>query len=675
MTSPHLRAWAALLWSAIILVIIELTRDLLFAKALPIAMLGMPRYLSGVVVGTVLPLLLHLGLAYSALRLLQRGVSARLLWPITAALFGLVWHVTLVQKDGIRSMGGYWLIRALIAAILAFGLAAFAHLILNSQRWALKHRRLLLAVALLLGLLINLRYFVAYRQFHGHLSTALCVMLAWLLSPYMYRRALRLGALIIVVGLCLLSLTLLPERALVEGYVRRLTRVTGPVLETLPLSRLLLLPTEPLVDPEMLISPEQMRSIAARSQAHAQRPTPSAAGRSVVLIVLEATRSDYWSDPELTPRFHQWRRHGLYAPTAIAQYPATPLAYGAMFTGQYPSILAQSPHWGKHRLFGAIEGRFDRLILSRPDIKWFDHSAISSFFLPFNTAQNKHQSAVDALKHMQVGIESAVREGQSFFAWVHLYEPHAPYQIQDDFPFGDEIKARYRSEIAWLDQQLGPFMEWLLSAPLSEETLVIVMADHGEGLGEIVYGEPYLGHHVHVNSLVSHIPLFVAGPGIPKETVRTDLRPAQIDLMPTLFEFLGEPIPPELYVQGVSLQAQLEENTPRALVTEAFSLRGGRFFDFVFNATRRDPAALRAAFRRMNEVNTYAPKLGLEYTNDKIIYDTALRRQWLYNLSNDPEERRDLTNEQQDLAKEMQERLEEWRRTQAWTLKMLERLH
>ena len=53
--------------------------------------------------------------------------------------------------------------------------------------------------------------------------------------------------------------------------------------------------------------------------------------KHVLLVVLESIRWNSWADESLAPNFHRWRRHGTYV-NAVAQYPATPLAYGAMFT-------------------------------------------------------------------------------------------------------------------------------------------------------------------------------------------------------------------------------------------------------------------------------------------------------------------------------------------------------
>jgi hypothetical protein len=459
----------------------------------------------------------------------------------------------------------------------------------------------------------------------------------------------------------------------VGARLRRLTRITGPLLETLPGTRALMFPSRPLVDAAQAVTPEQATAFAEEATALAVGEHPPH-GRNVLLIVLESVRADVWNDPQITPRFHAWRERGTYFPVAIAQYPATPLAYGSMFTGQYPSVLAQSPHWGEHRLFGEIEGAFDRMILTRPDVKWFDHNAVSSFFLPSDVPQHRHENAVEGLDFVREEIEAAGHDEQRFFAWAHLYEPHEPYQPREGYRFGDDARALYEGEVRWTDAALADFLDWFWAQPQAADTLVIVLGDHGEGLGEIVYGEPFTGHHVHVAGLVSHVPMFLAGPSVPEGRVRDDVRPAQIDLMPTVFEFLGRALPAHYAVQGRSVFAQLHEPHPRAVVTEAFAIRGNDFFDFVASAPEQDAATRRAAFRKLNATGGYAPKLGIEREGWRLVYDTMLDRTWLYDTHTDPDEEHDLSATEPERRDDMRVRLDRWRARQAWVLQQLEDL-
>lgn len=671
MPTDRRTVWTALTWSAAILAFVEIWRCVLFPTERQIAHLGAPELAAGVWSMTILALVAHLGPASLLLWSARRRVII-----LAAALYGLWWHVGIVQGDGIRSLDFYWPLRVMIASGAATGLAAFTHFVLlpgdtgDDRSWP---RRMVALGVVVVGVRVNLHHFGLYREFQGLLVTFECVLLAWLLLPLAARPGFRRVAVGFAVTAIAATAVVAPERALVEGHVRRLCRITGPLVETLPLSRALLLPSERLVDPDQPLSAEQRASFAhaaeaRRVDAHAPK------GKNVLLIVLESVRADVWADPAVTPRFHEWRRHGTYFPVAIAQYPATPLAYGSMFTSQYPSVLAQSPHWGEHRLFDELDRDFDRLILSRPAIKWFDHNAVSNFFLDEDAPQHRHESAAEGLAHLRAEIEVAQRDSERYFAWAHLYEPHAPYQPHEDYEFGDDARTLYEGEVRWTDDALGDFMDWFWAQPGAEDTLVVVLGDHGEGLGETVHGERFFGHHVHVKSLVSHIPMFVAARGLPRGQLREDVRPAQIDLMPTVFDYLGRRVPASYWTQGRSIFAELKHPGSRSVVTEAFAIRGNDFFDFVATAPERDPQQRREAFRTINEVGAYSPKLGIEYDGWKLVYDTMLGRAWLYDLGADPMERQDLAARDPERVARMRERLETWRARQAWVLEQLEQL-
>ncbi len=69
--------------------------------------------------------------------------------------------------------------------------------------------------------------------------------------------------------------------------------------------------------------------------------------------------------------------------------------------------------------------------------------------------------------------------GKPYFLWVHLFDPHSPYSPPP--PFRERFRSRpYDGEVAYVDQEVGR----LLSAVKGDKTVVVVMSDHGESLGE-----------------------------------------------------------------------------------------------------------------------------------------------------------------------------------------------
>jgi hypothetical protein len=393
----------------------------------------------------------------------------------------------------------------------------------------------------------------------------------------------------------------------------------------------------------------------------------------VLLVVLESTRADVWSDPAVAPEFARWRSHGVTVKRAVAQYPATPLAYGALFTSHPPSVVAQSPHWNKHHLFDLLAPRFQHVFLSEPNDAWFRTGAITSFITENPTRVRRHESTDQAMKNLRAFLATEGSRG-SFFAWAHLFDPHSPYLPRGGVSPKAGRGVRYRSEVKALDADLGAFMRWFYEQPFATRTLVLVIGDHGQALGELLDGEAYVGHHVHVAGVISHIPFYASGAGLPVGVENAEVRVSQLDVMPTIFDFLGAELPARFAVQGMPLPNLLAERPLRSLPTEAFSIRGAEFFSFVKRAGRTDARAQRRFFREMWASGTYAPKLAIERGRWKIARDAVLGDDALYDLERDPNETKNLAAERPAELGAMREALEAWTREQVSVLAELDRL-
>lgn len=126
------------------------------------------------------------------------------------------------------------------------------------------------------------------------------------------------------------------------------------------------------------------------------------------------------------------------------------------------------------------------------------------------------------------------------FVWIHLFEPHFPYEPPP--PFDRTFAAApYDGEVAAADAQLGRLLDRF---PPSDSRLVVVTSDHGEGLGD--HGEDE--HHLFVYDSTLRVPMILAGGGL-RAGLRVRGQFRSIDLMPTVLELAGVPRPP---VTGVS---------------------------------------------------------------------------------------------------------------------------
>ena len=132
------------------------------------------------------------------------------------------------------------------------------------------------------------------------------------------------------------------------------------------------------------------------------------------------------------------------------------------------------------------------------------------------------------------------------FVWVHLYDPHDPYE--PPAPYSQTYKDRlYDGEIAYADSALAKFITYLKTRGGYDNSLVIAVGDHGEGLGE----HKEETHGIFLYDATTHVPLIVKAPGnkIAGKVVAAQVRTT--DILPTLLDVVGISAPETL--QGKSL--------------------------------------------------------------------------------------------------------------------------
>lgn len=209
-----------------------------------------------------------------------------------------------------------------------------------------------------------------------------------------------------------------------------------------------------------------------------------------------------------------------------------------------------------------------------------------------------------------------------FFGWVHLYDPHAPYDAPD--PWGMRFANEpYDGEVSFTDSVVGDILDGLEQAGLLENTIVLVTADHGEDLQE--HGE--LGHGLFIYDTTVRVPLLlrlpdlVAGGTVISDQVRL------LDVGPTLLELTGLSLPDNV--------------TGRSMAS------------FISGAGAARPAYSETMFPRWH--------LGWQelYALRKGGYKYILApRPELYDVRSDPGETNDLIEELPDLAAEMRAQIE-----------------
>jgi choline-sulfatase len=138
----------------------------------------------------------------------------------------------------------------------------------------------------------------------------------------------------------------------------------------------------------------------------------------------------------------------------------------------------------------------------------------------------------DVVAHAEQWL-SANRAGPHF-VWVHLYDPHDPYE--PPAPFSETYKDRlYDGEIAYADSALGHFISYLKKQGWYDNALVVVVGDHGEGLGQ--HGENTHGIFLYDSTL--HVPLILKLPGRADAGKQVRAQVRTTDILPTVLDTLG----------------------------------------------------------------------------------------------------------------------------------------
>ncbi len=148
----------------------------------------------------------------------------------------------------------------------------------------------------------------------------------------------------------------------------------------------------------------------------------------------------------------------------------------------------------------------------------------------------------------------AGRKG-SWFCWIHLWDPHAPYAAPE--PYASLFKDKpYAGEVAYVDAELGRLMDELGQRGLAGQTVVVLTADHGESLGE--HGEMTHGYFAYNSTL--WVPLIISAPGAKAARVKDYV--GHVDIFPTVCDLLGIDKPSSLH--GDSLAPFLKGKTRKA---------------------------------------------------------------------------------------------------------------
>ncbi len=301
-----------------------------------------------------------------------------------------------------------------------------------------------------------------------------------------------------------------------------------------------------------------------------QIPSKKQIPPDVYLVTIDTLRADHvrcYGDSNIeTPAIDSVAKDGARFAEAFTPSPITNSSHTSILTGLLPSshgvtdfaipLAATHPTWaellkakGYHTaaFIGAVI--LDAKSLAPGLDRGFD------FYDNFpEHPQSKsrwgrvERRGMDVVQHATTWL--GAHPAGSRFVWVHLYDPHDPYE--PPLPYSEIYKDRlYDGEIAYADSALGNFLGYLKKRGWYENSVIIVVGDHGEGLGE---------HHEETHGIflydsTTHVPLILKLPHQNGSGKVIDAQVSTIDILPTALDFAGVEMPESL--DGKSLKPYL----------------------------------------------------------------------------------------------------------------------
>ena len=295
------------------------------------------------------------------------------------------------------------------------------------------------------------------------------------------------------------------------------------------------------------------------SAACAGTPAPSVPppmARNVLVVTIDTLRADrlgvYGATNVATPNIDRLAREGAWAPQANVHAPLTRPSHASLFTGLYPAEHGirdnVSPPLPDHvpvlaeifRRDGFATAAFiASAVLDRQSglARGFDR--YSDHFPPGVDRKPGDAVVAEAIAWIRQQLAPPKPEAgmaapnPGFFAWVHLYDPHAPYLPPE--PYASQYAGRpYDGTVAWCDELVGRLTGALRDSGAIDQTLIVVTSDHGEALGD--HGEDVHGYFVYEATL--RVPLVFRGPWV-KPGTQLEIVARTIDLPKTILELTG----------------------------------------------------------------------------------------------------------------------------------------
>ncbi len=294
------------------------------------------------------------------------------------------------------------------------------------------------------------------------------------------------------------------------------------------------------------VAPRPEQAIRAPSALAASRAAPAiGTGKNFILIAVDTLRANrmsvYGYGRPTTPRLEAWARASVFFERCYSQGTNTGQTFAAMNRSATRGGLYDESRSSMFRRLKEAGYRTAQ-VNARRDDTWLDgpmweeyRRALVDGIDEFTHTGGPPLWDADKVTDHAIKYFESLAPTERHATWVHYLDPHAPRRKMGTYDWGNSDGDRYDTEVAFSDEHVGRLLDWLSETGRLENTIVVLMADHGEGLWPGEHGLVQHGNRPYDDQV--HVPLIIWAPGVAPRRVEVPV--STPDIAPTVLAYLG----------------------------------------------------------------------------------------------------------------------------------------
>ncbi len=269
--------------------------------------------------------------------------------------------------------------------------------------------------------------------------------------------------------------------------------------------------------------------------------------RNFILIAIDTLRANrmsvYGYGRPTTPRLETWARASVFFERCYSQGTNTGQTFAAMNRSATRGGLYDESRSSMFRRLKEAGYRTAQ-VNARRDDTWLDgpmweeyRRALVDGIDEFTHTGGPPLWDADKVTDHAIKYFESLAPTERHATWVHYLDPHAPRRKMGTYDWGNSDGDRYDTEVAFSDEHVGRLLDWLAETGRLQNTIVVLMSDHGEGLFPGEHGMIQHGNRPYDDQV--HVPLIIWAPGVAPARVAVPV--GTPDIAPTVLAYLGLP--------------------------------------------------------------------------------------------------------------------------------------